>query len=486
MGRGLRAGVAGLMVVAGAVAAGSGATAAFADGAGPVASAPSAPQTQTVSGVAVNGVQLSVTAPAQLPLDLPGRQLPEREVDVTVKDAGGQGYTGTVTTTLTADGAGAAAASLRADHYDLPSGTWQPQTVPAGQASFAVTDSVTVPAGGTQVVKVRLSPGAAAIDDVKVNVAANGATAVATMPVAGPTFQASGLTAAARAGASTVLTGKLTNPTDVDLSGIPVKLVLCSSGPVGCLTHAADVKVEVQNGTSWHQVAVSDATPTSPMAATVLPSLSLPAASTAQFSVRVTIGAGAFAGPGSPTSSATTATASGAPGTPGSPNTPAAPAAQPMTVPLLLAPVGLTLTGRPTVTGTLTVQPPPQPTPTTSSSTPSASTPSTTPTPTPSATPSETATPTDAPTATPTPGTLVTTEVASTPGAASSSSPTILVAAGLLAVCLALVLWWALMKRRERVARADGGSGDGYGDGSVPLGHDEAGPHGDSHADGGQ
>ena len=448
------------------VVAGSATTAAFADGSGPVATAPGTPQTQTVTGVAVNGVELSMTAPAQLPLDLPGQQLPEREVDVTVKDVGGQGYTGTVTTSLTADGAGASAATLRVDHYDLPSSAWQTQTVPAGQSSFGVTDNVTVPANGTQVVKVRLSPGTAVLDDVKVNVAANGASAVATMPVAGPSFQASGLTGSARAGASTVLTGKLSNPTDVDLAGIPVKLLLCSSGAAGCVAHAGDVKVEVQTGGSWHPVMVSDATSTTPMAATVLPGLALPAGSTAQFSVRVTIAAGAFGTPGTPGSSGTS-------GQPSGPPTSVAPPAQPMTVPLVLAPVGLTLTGQPNVSGALTVQPPPQPTPTTPSSTPSTSATSATPTPTPSATPTTADTPTEAPTVTPTPGPLITTEVASTPGATSSGNPTVLVAAGLLAVCLALVLWWVLMKRRERIARADGGAGE------VPLGHDEAEHHGD-------
>ena len=451
------------------VAAGSATTAAFADGSGPVATSPGTPQTQTVSGVAVNGVELSMTAPAQLPLDLPGRQLPEREIDVTVKDVGGQGYTGAVNTTLTADGAGASAATLRVDHYDLASSAWQPQSVPAGQASFAVTDNVTVPANGTQVVKVRLSPGTAALDDVKVNVSANGASAVATMPVEAPSFQASGLTGSARAGASTVLTGKLTNPTDVDLAGIPVKLLLCPSGSAGCVAHAADVKVEVQTGASWHQVTVSDATATSPMAATVLPSLALPAGSTAQFSVRVTIAAGAFGIPAPPTTPATSATS----GQPPAPPTSTAPPAQPLTVPLVLAPVGLTLTGPPTVSGALTVQPPPPPTPTTPSSTPSTAATSATPTPTPSATPTTTAAPTDTPTAAPTSGAPVTTEAASTPGATSSGSPTGLVAAGLLAVCLALILWWVLMKRRERTARADGGIGE------VPLGHDEAEPHAD-------
>ncbi len=454
------------------VVAGSATTAAFADGSGPVATSPGTPQTQTVTGVAVNGVELSMTAPAQLPLDLPGQQLPEREVDVTVKDVGGQGYTGTVTTTLSADGAGASAATLRVDHYDLPSSAWQTQTVPTGQSSFGVTDNVTVPANGTQVVKVRLSPGTAALDDVKVNVAANGATAVATMPVAGPSFQASGLTGTARAGASTVLTAKLTNPTDVNLAGIPVKLLLCSSGSAGCVAHASDVKVEVQTGGPWHTVTVSDATSTTPMAATVLPGLALPAGGTAQFSVRVTIGAGAFGAQGSSGSSGTPGS-SATTGQPSGPPTSVAPPAQPMTVPLVLAPVGLTLTGQPNVSGALTVQPPPQPTPTTPSSTPSTSATSATPTPTPSTTPTSVDTPTDTPTATPTPGPLVTTEVASTPGATSSSSPTVLVAAGLLAVCLALVLWWVLMKRRERIARADGGAGD------VPLGHDEAEQHGD-------
>ena len=446
MGRGLRAVGAGLAVVAavvvGTVMGTAAAGAAAADGAGPVATPPSTPQTQTVSGVAANGVQLSVTAPAQLPLDLPGQQLPEREVDVTVKDVGGQGYSGAVNMTLTSEGSGASAASLRLDHYNLASGAWETESIASNDSSCTVADTVTVPANGTQVLKLRMSPGTTVVGDVKLSVAANGATAVTTMPVTGPSFQVTGLPGSARAGAPMVLTGTLTNPTDVSLQDVPVRLLLCSTGSAGCVAHASDVKVEVQASTgAWRAVPVSDATASSPMTATVVPQLTLPAGGSAQVSVRVTVGAGAFGTPGS-----------------GQPSSPAA--AQPVSVAVALSPVGLTLDGQPTMSGTLTVQPPPQQpvssTPSSPSSTPSSSASSTTATPTDPATPTDSATAT--PTGAPTPTAVTSNDAASTPAAASSSSsPTILVAAGLLAVCLALVLWWVLMKRRERMARVVAG-----------------------------
>ncbi|MEY9933658.1 hypothetical protein ABH926_008318 [Catenulispora sp. GP43] len=461
--------MAGLMVVGAGAVAGT----AAADGAGPVATPPSAPKTQTVSGVAANGVQLSMTAPAQLPLDLPGQQLPEREVDVTVKDAGGQGYTGAVTMTLTSEGSGVSATALRLDHYDQASGSWQTVPVPAGQASVTVTDDVTVPASGTQVLKLRMSPGTTAVDDVRVSASANGATAVASMPVTGPTFQVSGLTGSGRAGAPMVLTGTLDNPTDLSLQDVPVKLLLCSAGSAGCIAHASDVKVEEQTGGgTWHTVPVSDATATSPMSATVVPQLTVPAGGSAQFLVRVTVGAGAFAAPGQapgqPGSSATSSSSSSS----------SAPA-QPVAVAVALSPVGLSFAAQPTVSGTLTVQPPP-PAPSTPSSTPSSSATPTAPAPT--ATETTTDSSTAAPTASPTPDPASTTEAASTPDAASSSSnPTILVAVGLLAVCLALVLWWVLMKRRERMALA-GAADHGHDhdrDHDYGGDHDHGGDHGD-------
>lgn len=454
------------------VVAGAAAGTATADGTGPVASPPSAPRTQTVSGVAANGVQLSVTAPSQLPLDLPGQQLPEREADVTVKDVGGQGYTGSVTLTLTPEGSGASAGSLRLDHYDSGSGTWQSEDVASGQSSFTVTDDVTVPASGSQVLKVRLSPGTTVVDDVKLSAAANGASAVATMPVTGPAFQAAGLTAAARAGSPAVLSGKLTNPTDVDLQHVSVKLLLCSAGSSGCVAHASDVKVEVQSagGGAWHAVPVADGSGAGPLSATVVPDADVPAGGALNLSVRVTVAAGAF---GRPTGQTPSQTSSQTPGQ-------TQPAAQPMAVPLALSPVGLTLAGQPTVSGTLTVQPPPQQPPSsTPSSTPSATATSSTPTPTASATPtatdSDSATATEAPTGSPTPGSVTSDVAASTPTSSSAgANPTILVAAGLLAVCLALVLWWVLMKRRERLAQGPEGLHD-FHDAHDP--HDPHDPH---------
>jgi S-DNA-T family DNA segregation ATPase FtsK/SpoIIIE len=359
-----------------------------------------------------------------------------------------------VSTTLTPEGTGSSVTSLRVDHFDPASDAWQTETVPAGDPSFTVTDSVTVPANGTQVLKLRLSPGTAAAADVKVAAAANGALAVATVPVTGPAFQASGLTAVARAGAPALLTGKLTNPTDVGLQDVPVKLVLCSAGSAGCVAHASDVKVEVLIGAAWHVVPLSADAAGSMMTATVVPDLALPAGGTAQVSVRVTVGPGAFGGQGQTSGPGQTS------GTPSGPST-SQPPAQPIAVPLALGPVGLTLVGQPTLSGTLTVQPPPQPaptTPTTPSSTPTSSAATGTPTPTDSATTA--GTPTVAPTDSAPTDPASSAEAASTPGAASSAgNPTILVAAGLLAVCLALVLWWVLMKHRERAAQAHAAAG---------------------------
>lgn len=464
MRRGLRAVAAGLLAVVAGAAAGT----AYADS-GPVASPPSAPRTQTVSGVAANGVQLSVTAPAQLPLDLPGQQLPKREADVTVKDAGGQGYTGSVTMTLTPEGSGASAASLRVDHYSAASGLWETEDVSAGGSSLTMTDDVTVPAGGSQVLKLRLSPGTAVADDVRLSVAANGAVAVVAMPVTGPGFQASGLTAAARAGAPAVLSGKLTNPTDLDLQQVTVKLLLCSAGSAGCVAHASDVKVEVQqqDGGAWHTVPVADGSASSPMSATVVPDVAVPAGGALAFSVRVTVAAGAFGqGPASgATSGATPGVTSSATSASGgqTPGQPAAPA-QPISVPLALGPVGLTLSGQSAMSGTLTVQPPArQPASSTPSSSPSTSATSSAPSATASATPSATdtgdASATAGPTSGPTSAPATSNAAASTPSASSSGNPTVLVAVGLLAVCLALVLWWVLMKRRERLAKAHAAAG---------------------------
>ncbi|WP_194926905.1 hypothetical protein [Catenulispora pinisilvae] len=458
----------GLAVIgAGAIGAGALAGTAVAAGAGPAATPPSAPQQQTVSGVAANGVQLSMSVPAQLPLDLPGQQLPEREVDVTVKDVGGQGYSGDVNVNLTSEGSGVSTVSLRLDHYNLASGAWETETIPAGQGSFGVTDSVTIPAGGSQVLKLRLSPGTTAVDDVKVTASADGASVVAAIPVTGPAFQASGMTASARVGTATVFTGKLTNPTDVGLQHVPVVLMLCPNGPTGCVAHASDVKVEVQaSGGAWHGVSVVDAAGSVPMHATVLPDLAVAAGGTAQFSVRVTVGAGAFGAVGSgsgstsgsaagPGSGSTSGSGSGLASTPGLPSSPTP--VQPLAVPVMLGPAGLTLVGQSSVAGTVTVQSPPQqPTPSAPSTPSVPSSSSATPGPTTSSTDGSGATPSASDTPTPTPAPASSNDAAGTPGAgSSSSSPTILVAAGLLAVCLALLLWWTLMKRRERMARED-------------------------------
>ena len=406
------------------------ASAADDDGTGPVATSPAVPAAQSVSGVAANGVQLAMTAPKQLPMDLPGRQLPGREVDVTVKDVSGQGYTGSADTTLTSEGAGVTRPTLRIERYDPDSRSWKPVPVPPGAgASRTVSTPVTVPAGGSQDVRLRLSPGTTAVDDVKIAAAANGATVVATVPVTESTFAAGGLTATVRAGTPELITGRLVNPTDVDYRHVPVRLFLkaCPPSPGTCFG-AADIKLEVQAGGVWRTVAAADDSAVAGgVSGTVFPDVTLKHGDTVQLMARVTLNSG-------------TATVN--------------------PVPIGFGPIGLTFAGQQTTGGTLTVQPvapTPSPTPVSSPSGPSSSTPSETPSDSASSaadTPTVTGSATT-PTATPSTAPTLAAAAASTPGPGSSSnSATILVALGLLAVCLALVLWWALMKRREQHQRA--------------------------------
>ncbi|MBW8805202.1 MAG: hypothetical protein JF587_15355 [Catenulisporales bacterium] len=409
--------------------AGIASAAAADDGTGPVATPPAVPATQSVSGVAANGVQLLITAPKQLPLDLPGRQLPGRELDVTVKDVARQGFTGSVDITLTAEGAGVTRLGLRIERYDQDSGSWKPVPVPPGAgASSTVSTPLTVLAGGLEDVRLRLSPGTTAVDDVKVAAAANGATAVATVPVTEPRFAAGGLTATVRAGTAEVITGRLTNPTDVDYRHVPVRLYLKACSPsLGTCFGAADVKLEVSVGGVWRTVAAADdPAAAGGVAGTVFPDVTLKHGDAVELTARVTLNSG-------------TATVN--------------------PVPIGFGPIGLSFAGQQTTGGTLTVQPvmPPSPTPTSSPSGSTSSSPSATPsdsassaTDTPTVTGSSTT-----PTATPSTAPTLAAALASTPSSGgSSNSATILVALGLLAVCLALVLWWALMKRREQHQRA--------------------------------
>ncbi|MFL6113474.1 MAG: hypothetical protein ACJ786_19250, partial [Catenulispora sp.] len=325
------------------------------------------------------------------------------------------------------EGAGVTRLALRIERYDPDSGSWKPVPVaPGAGASWTVSTPVTMPAGGSQDVRLRLSPGTTAVDDVKVAAAANGATVAATVPVTEPTFAAGGLTATVRAGMPVVITGRLTNPTDVDYRQVPMRLIAkaCSPAPGTCLG-AADVKLEVQAGGVWQPVAAADDPAVAgSVGGTVFPNVTLNHGDAVQLTARVTLNSG-------------TATVN--------------------PVPIGFGPLGLTFAGQQTTGGTLTVQPVvPTPSPTPTPSSPSS---------TPSATPSDSAssatdTPTvtdsaTTPTATPSTAPTLAAAAASTPGAGgSSNSATILVALGLLAVCLALVLWWALMTRREQHQRA--------------------------------
>jgi hypothetical protein len=426
-----------VVAAAGASTATAAATAADTDG--PVATPPTTPATQTMTGVATNGVQLTLTLPKQLPVDLPGQILPGREVDVTVTDTAGQGYTGEADTTFTAQGGGVSRTPLRIERYDPDNGGWRSVAVsPGAGTAVTVPVPVVVPADGTQQVRLRVSPGATLLDSVKVAASANGATVVGSAPVTAPAFSSTGLTATVKAGTPQVVTGRLTNPTDVDYAHVPVKLSLkaCSAQTGFCL-QPADVTLEAQVGGQWRPVkTTADPSVAGGLTGTVFPDETLGAGGSAQVAARITLGAGA-------------------------------PAASP--VALGFGPTGLTIAGKDATGGTLTVQPVASPTPTTTSTTSTASSSSSSPSATPStsdsaasptsdtasttdtpsspaSTPTPSATPVSAPTASPV--------AAGTPSASGSSSDTLLVAAGLFAVCLALLLVWALIKRRERAAAA--------------------------------
>ena len=448
LGTGLTVAVATAAVtVVGAVTA---TAASAADTSGPVATPPPVPAVQTVTGVAANGIQLILTLPKQLPVDLPAQPLPGREVDVTVKDTAGQGYTGEADTTFTAQGSAVTRTPLRIERYDADSGGWRSVAVsPDAGAALTVPVPVTVPAGGSQQVRLRVSPGTALLDDVRISASANGATVVGSAPVTEPAFSSTGLTAAVKAGTPQVVTGRLTNATDVDYVHVPVKLYLkaCSAQTGFCL-QPADVKLEAQFAGQWQQVqtAVDPSVPGG-LTGTMFPDVSLAAGDSVQLAARMTLNSGSTAmGP----------------------------------VPVGFGPMGLTIAGKEATGGTLTVQPAASPTATPSMSSATSATSATSTvssasssSDSPSATPSTSATDpasasvsssgsasaTDtagaatpsAPAATAPTASLV---AAGTPSASGSGSDTILVAAGLFAVCLALVLVWALIKRRERAAAA--------------------------------
>ncbi|NUR62425.1 MAG: hypothetical protein HOV87_27770 [Catenulispora sp.] len=431
-------------LTAAAVLAAGVATAAAADTSGPTATPPTTPAVQTVTGVATNGVQLTLTLPKQLPVDLPAQTLAGREVDVTVKDIAGQGYTGEADTTFTAQGGSVTRTPLRIERYDPDSGAWRPVAVsPGAGAALTVPVPVTVPADGTQQVRLRVSPGTTLLDSVKVSASANGATVVGSAPVTSPAFSSTGLTAAVKAGTPQVVTGRLTNPTDVDYLHVPVKLYLkaCSTQTGFCL-QPADVKLEAQFAGQWQQVPVAaDPAVAGGVTGTLFPDVSLSAGDSVQLTARMTLNSGSTAV--SP-------------------------------VPVGFGPMGLTIADREATGGTLTVQPAVSPTPTTpATSTVSSSSSASTSSSSPSATPSTSDSASDSasvstsdgasatgtasattPPATAPSGPTASPVAAGTPSASGSGSDTILVAVGLFAVCLALVLVWALIKRRERAAAA--------------------------------
>ncbi|MFD0630494.1 hypothetical protein ACFQ9X_01350 [Catenulispora yoronensis] len=166
-----------------------------------------------------------------------------------------------------------------------------------GGAALTVAASVTVPAGGSAQVRLRVSPGTAVLDDVKVSAATNGASVVGSVPVTVPTFQSTGLTASVQAGTPDMVTGQLTNPTDVAYKHVPVKLYLkaCPAPPGKCFG-AADVKLEARIGGAWQTVAVhADPSVTGGLSGTVFPDVSLAPGDSVQLAARMTLNSGAVA-----------------------------------------------------------------------------------------------------------------------------------------------------------------------------------------------
>jgi hypothetical protein len=392
----------------------------------PVATSPAVPTTATVTGAPVNGVQVSATAPQQLPLSSgpPATPLAPREVDVTVKDVGGAGYTGTVSTVFSEEKAGGPAGlgAVGLERFDPVAGAWTKVAAPTGTQTTSQDEvPVTVAAGGQTVERYRADVGIAPFDDLKAVASVNGASVAAVVPVTEPTLEVAGLPAGVKAGIPVLITGKLTNITDVDYTGIDFHLNVAGCDPtLQTCVKAKDVRLEVQTAGVWKPVTVVDnqnSVTGYPLKGAVLPHgavLSVPMRLTLAVSV---------------------------------------PAVNPLT--LAAAPDYFAFSGRGDGTATLTPAPvPATATRTTPATTPSASQPSTTDSSQPSAAPSTsdspTPTPPPSPSASPTDSAVP--AAASTPAASgSSTNATVLLAIGLLVLCGGLVGGYFYLQRRGQV-----------------------------------
>lgn len=231
----------------------------------PVAVPPGSPATASVTGAPLNGVQLSMVAPKQLPMDLmtSASQPTPRELDVTVKDVGGGGYVGTASTVFTQESAaGTPGFTAFVQRFDSGSGSWKKLTMPSGtQAAFQDDVAVTVPAGGQLMERYRVDPGINKFDDLKIVTTANAATVTTVVPMTSPKFEVTGLPGSIRAGVPYAITGKLTNSTDTDYSGLDVEFGVGACDPAagggGCFL-AKDSKLEIQSGGVWKPVQLQD------------------------------------------------------------------------------------------------------------------------------------------------------------------------------------------------------------------------------------
>ena len=387
----------------------------------PVAIPPGSPATATVTGAPVNGVQLSMVAPKQLPLGLTtsASQPPPREVDVTVKDVGGGGFVGNASTVFTEEsGAGVTGFTGFVQRFDAGSGTWLKLSAPsATQTTLQDEAAVTVPAGGQVMVRYRVDPGINTFDDLKVVTTANGATVTSLVPVTQPMLEVTGLPGSVHAGVPYTLTAKLTNPTDVDYSGVDVELWVqgCDIAQQGCFA-AKDAKLEVQSGTTWKPVRLQDGVEQPGFSGLPIQNAALPHGGTLAVTMRVTLPINNLQV--NPMHFAV------------SPNITGQSAAQ-MT--LIAAPMPSPATRTPQASAPATPQD-------SASASPSASvTTSDTPS------PSGSATTTDTPT---TPIVSLRADPAASPSSGSGSNPTVLLAFGLLVLCGGLVGGYFYLQRR--------------------------------------
>jgi len=362
--------------------------------------------------------------PKQLPLDLgaPAAPLAPREVDVTVKDVGGGGYTGNAAVVFTEEGATPVAGfTPTIQFFDPTAGSWQTLRTGAAQGSFEDDVPVTVPASGQVVVRFRVGGGSTAFGDLKVLGSANGANVTGVVPATKVVMDVSGLPAGIHAGVPVPLTVKLTNGTDVDYSSVETDFVaaLCDTTTAGC-PKGKDLLLEVRSaGSAWRTVPMTDLADHSGSHALVLSGASLAHGAVLSVPLRLTLPVSAPAGPARITVV---------------PNVVTAPAPQSATV--IAAPLPSAATRTPQASAS---------TATSSASTdPSAATP----------TDSGTATATDPATgtpATPAPSDSLSAAPAAAPTGGSGSNATVLLAVGLLVLCGGLVGGYFYLQRRGQV-----------------------------------